>query len=250
MRCLDKHRSLGTTEVGWGAKTNISPWTYQGLDLVPRMIMHPVSIGRNILSSGYGKRSNPKTSVSYGTCFIPIISFLAHLSWKLKWAFPIASCPSSVRPSVYPSVYPSKNFYIFDFFPRTTGSICHSANFNKTWHKSSLRGGDSSLFKWRGLPLSKGIYNSETVKIHWNFLKIFFSRTSCPNSIKLSTNYSWVKHIQICSNKGSGPLQKGDNYENVKMGWGHLKIFFSTITCPEKLKFTWKLSDILENQVC
>jgi hypothetical protein len=34
-----------------------------------------------------------------------------------------------------------------------------------------------------------------------------------------------VKGIQVCSNKGSGPLQRGDNHKNVKMGWGHLKIF-------------------------
>jgi hypothetical protein len=25
------------------------------------------------------------------------------------------------------------------------------------------------------------------------------------------------------SNKGPGPLERGDNYENVKMGWGSLK---------------------------
>jgi hypothetical protein len=29
----------------------------------------------------------------------------------------------------------------------------------------------------------------------------------------------------------------GDNNKNVKMGWGHSKIFFSRITGPEKLKF-------------
>ena len=92
--------------------------------------------------------------------------------------------------------------------------------------------------------------NSERVKIHWKILNVFFSRTNWPNSIKLNTNYSWVKKIQVYSNKGPGPLQKGGNYKNVKMGWGHLKIFFSRITGPEKLKFTWKLSDILENQVC
>jgi hypothetical protein len=51
--------------------------------------------------------------------------------------------------------------------------------------------------------------NSERVKIHRKFLKIFFSRTSRPKSIKLGTNYPLVKRIQICSNKGSGPLQKG-----------------------------------------
>jgi hypothetical protein len=37
-----------------------------------------------------------------------------------------------------------------------------------------------------------------------------------------------VKEIQVCSNKGPGPLQRGDNHKNVKMGWGHLKIFFRT----------------------
>jgi hypothetical protein len=45
-----------------------------------------------------------------------------------------------------------------------------------------------------------------------------------------------VKEIQVCANKepgplqGPGPLQRGDNHKNVKMGWGHLKIFFSRTT--------------------
>jgi hypothetical protein len=29
-----------------------------------------------------------------------------------------------------------------------------------------------------------------------------------------------------------GPHQRGDNYKNIKMGWGHLKIFFSRTTGP------------------
>jgi hypothetical protein len=37
-----------------------------------------------------------------------------------------------------------------------------------------------------------------------------------------------VKGIQVYSNKGPSPLQRGDNHKNVKMGWGHLKIFFRT----------------------
>jgi hypothetical protein len=41
-----------------------------------------------------------------------------------------------------------------------------------------------------------------------------------------------VKGIQVCSNKGPGPLQRGDNHKNVKMGWGHLKIFFFRTTGP------------------
>jgi hypothetical protein len=47
-----------------------------------------------------------------------------------------------------------------------------------------------------------------------------------------------VKGIQVCSNKGPSHLQRRDNYKNIKMGWGHLKVFFSRIMGPEKLKFT------------
>jgi hypothetical protein len=35
-----------------------------------------------------------------------------------------------------------------------------------------------------------------------------------------------VKGIRVSSNKGPGPLQRGDNHRNVKMGCGNLKIFF------------------------
>jgi hypothetical protein len=41
-----------------------------------------------------------------------------------------------------------------------------------------------------------------------------------------------VKGIQVCSNKEPGPLQRGDNNKNVKLRWGHLKIFFSSTTGP------------------
>jgi hypothetical protein len=63
--------------------------------------------------------------------------------------------------------------------------------------------------------------------------KKILSRTSWPISIKLDINHPWVKGILNCSNEGSGPLQRGDNLKNAKMGWGHLKIFFSRITEPE-----------------
>jgi hypothetical protein len=38
--------------------------------------------------------------------------------------------------------------------------------------------------------------------------------------------------IQVCSNKGPGPFQRGDNHKNLKMGWGRLKIFFYITTGP------------------
>jgi hypothetical protein len=41
-----------------------------------------------------------------------------------------------------------------------------------------------------------------------------------------------VKGIQVCSNKGPGHLQRRDNHKNKKMGWGHLKIFFSKTLGP------------------
>jgi hypothetical protein len=32
-----------------------------------------------------------------------------------------------------------------------------------------------------------------------------------------------VKGIQVHSIKGTGPLQRGDDHKNVKMGWGSFK---------------------------
>jgi hypothetical protein len=49
------------------------------------------------------------------------------------------------------SVRLSVNFYIFDFFSRTTGPILTKLGTNHPWG-----GGDSKLFKWRGLLFSKG----------------------------------------------------------------------------------------------
>jgi hypothetical protein len=69
--------------------------------------------------------------------------------------------------------------------------------------------------------------------------KIFFSRTSRPNTIKLGINHLWVQGILNCSNKGPGPLQWGDNHKNAKIGWVHLRIFFFFRTIePEKVILT------------
>jgi hypothetical protein len=68
--------------------------------------------------------------------------------------------------------------------------------------------------------------------------KIIFSRTSRPVSIILCTNHPYLKGIQYCTNQGPGHFQRGDNLKNAKMGWNHLKIFFSRTTEPEELIFT------------
>ena len=77
--------------------------------------------------------------------------------------------------------------------------------------------------------------NSENVKIYWWIFKIFFFWTADPISFKLGTNYSWVMGIQICSNEGPNPLQRGDNHKKAEIGWGHL-IIFSRTTGPISFK--------------
>jgi hypothetical protein len=141
------------------------------------------------------------TDVSWGdACFFSSPELKAHVSYS--------DCQLSV---VCPSVRLSVNFYIFDVFSRTTGPISTRLGTNHPWVEGfqvSSNEGDR--------PSPRGD-NSERVKMHWKFLKIF-SRTSRSNSIKLGTNYPWIKGIQVYSNKGPGPLQRGDNHKNVKMG--------------------------------
>jgi hypothetical protein len=68
--------------------------------------------------------------------------------------------------------------------------------------------------------------------------KIFFSTTSRPISIKLGTNHPYVKGIQNCTNQGQ-VLFKGEIITKMqKMGWGHLRIFFSQTINPKELIFT------------
>ena len=102
----------------------------------------------------YYKRYFSMITVSILFCLIDCLSvrcFVAHLSWKLKWAFLIAFRPSSVCLSVCLSVRLSVNFSYFRLLLKN-----HWANFNQTWHKASLGDGDSNLFKWRATPFSKG----------------------------------------------------------------------------------------------
>jgi hypothetical protein len=80
--------------------------------------------------------------------------------------------------------------------------------------------------------------------------KIFLFRTSWPISIKFGTNHRRVKGIQVCSNKRLCRLQRRDNHKSAKIGWGHLKIFFSRITGPEKLIYTRKLPDVVQIGNC
>jgi alpha-ketoglutarate-dependent taurine dioxygenase len=68
----------------------------------------------------------------------------------------------------------------------------HWVNFNQTWHKSSLGGREFRFLQRTGIASLQEEIIVKPKKYTEIFKKIFFSRTCRPNSIKLSTNYSWV----------------------------------------------------------
>jgi hypothetical protein len=66
---------------------------------------------------------------------------------KVYYGTVMSAC-LSVRLAVYPSVCKLLHFRLL--------LQNHCTNFNQTWHKLFLGGGDFKGFKWRGLPFSKG----------------------------------------------------------------------------------------------
>ena len=92
--------------------------------------------------------------------------------------------------------------------------------------------------------------NRELIKVNWQLLKIFFSRTTGPILTKLSTKYPWEKGIHVCSNERPHPSPRGDNYEIVKKHWWNSKIFFSRTTEPISTKFGTKHPWVKGIQVC
>jgi hypothetical protein len=84
----------------------------------------------------------------------------------------------------------------------------------------------------------------KTVKIHRKLKKnIYLLQNQEAKFNQLSTsNYPWVKGIQVYSNKGPGPLQKGGLLQKCQNGVGSFKNFL--------LKYCWPISDIVQNQFC
>ena len=133
------------------------------------------------------------------------VLFLAHLSQRLKWALLITICPFSVVVVVV-----VVNFSYFLLLLQN-----HWANFNQTWHKAFMGKGDSSWFKWRAMPLSKGRWQWNSKITVTNFKTLL--KNHWTNLTKLGTKHPLVKGIQVCSNEGPGPFPRGDNYEIVKI---------------------------------
>jgi hypothetical protein len=97
-------------------------------------------------------------------------------------------------------VWRLSDFYIFDFFSRTTGPIVINVGTNHP----EVKGIQNCSYMYDGCLLSSREDNSERVKIHWFFLKkkkkIFFSRTSKSNFNQTGTNHPLVRGILNCSN--------------------------------------------------
>ena len=103
--------------------------------------------------------------------YIASFYFLAHLSWKLKWAILIAFCPSSVCKFLHFRLL-LQNFVQRNGIVPLQGEIIakewkctenfknllqnQRAKFNQTWYKLSLGHGNSKFFKLRARSSSKG----------------------------------------------------------------------------------------------
>ena len=105
---------------------------------------------------------------------------LAHLSWKLKWAFLITCCPSSV------SLLTSQ---IFIFFSRTTGPISTKLETKQPWVK-----GIQVWSNDRPRPFFKG----KVAKTHWK-------KSSFPEPL----DDLWTKLFKWMTT----PFSSGDNNE-------------------------------------
>ena len=134
------------------------------------------------------------------------------------------------------------HWQILKIFSRTTWPISTKLSTKHPWLT-----GIPSLFKLRTLPFSKRD-NFEITKIHWQVLKISFSRTTEPNLHKASLgegNLSLFKWRDI-------PFSKGRWLPNNKNTfiWRNVKIFFSRTTGPVSTKLVKKNSWVKSIYVC
>lgn len=128
------------------------------------------------------------------------ITFLAHLSSKLKWAIlshsvqhPSVCMSACVHSSVCLSacVHPSV---------RKLSSPEPLCQFQPSFALSITGEGNSSLMKWRATPSFRGRYK-ELLNICWYFSKIFSYKTVCPKKLKLICKHYQVVKIQFWKKK-------------------------------------------------
>ena len=116
-----------------------------------------------------------------------------YINFKLTWAEGLSElfwskcCPLSLVVVVVVVV----NLFTFS----SSGQISTKLGTSRLW----VKGIQVCSNEWSH-PFPRGDYY-EIAKIHWQILKIFFSRTARSISTKLYTNHLWMKGIQVCSNE-------------------------------------------------
>ena len=83
----------------------------------------------------------------------------------------------------------------------------HWTNDNQIWYKAFFGDVNPCLFKQIFTPFLRE-ENLEIAKIHWQNLKIFFSRTSWLISTKLCTKHIWVIGLKFVYMKGHASFQR------------------------------------------
>jgi hypothetical protein len=80
----------------------------------------------------------------------------------------------------------------------------------------------------KGVALLQG----EIIANEWKYTGIFKKSSSPEPHCQIQSNLAQItlgwREIRVCSNKGPGRLQRGDNHKNVKIRWGHLKVLSRT----------------------
>ena len=147
-------------------------------------------------------------------------------------------------------VCPSVRLSVCKLFTFSSSSPEQLRQFQPNLAQSILRWRGFKILQMKGHALSQSGDNWELIKINWQLLKIFFSRTAWPILTKLSTKYHWVKGIQVCSNEGPCPFPKGNNYKKAKIHWQNFIIFFSRTTGPISTKLGTKHPLMMGIQVC
>ena len=97
------------------------------------------------------------------------------------------------------------------FFSRTTGPVSTNLITKVPWANDIQVSLDEGPH-----PFPRGNLNV-IVKIHCRNVKILFSRTTGPISIKLTKKHPWVEGIQIRSNEGPYPFPRRDYPEMAKI---------------------------------
>ena len=81
-------------------------------------------------------------------------------------------------------------------------------------------------------------FSDRLLSICLSVCKLFTISSSSPEPLagpisnKLGTKHPWVKGIQVLTNEGSHPFQRGDNNEIVKIHWQNWRVFLSRSTGP------------------